>query len=157
MTFADIILRIGTSIGGWVIFFGHALLLAVLPRVTNCDPGDESLARGTLLMGLLSIAGLIGAGRGLQWAATLRWVAGGALLLSLLGWRVVLAALATTTLGGDTLCQVTAAAPIEASATTVERLWAPVQLTALALALVQGVRTWRAAQANPDQRATPAD
>lgn len=153
MNFADIILRIGTSIGGWVIFLGHSLLLSVVPRVTNCSPGDESLARGTLLMGVLSLGGLIAAGRGLQWAATLRWLAGIALAVSLLGWPVVIDALQTTTLAGESLCQVTASPAEGVAAVGVERAWAPVQLAALLLGLVQAIRTWRAAAQNPAETA----
>ena len=53
MSFAEIILRVGASIGGWLTFIGHALTLSVL-RQAACDPASDELWRGTLLFGVLA-------------------------------------------------------------------------------------------------------
>lgn len=149
MTFAEIILRIGTAIGGWLIFLGHTLTLSVIAQA-DCDPASDELWRGTLLFALVSAIGLFFAGRGLQWARSLRWVALPAIVLALLATRTVVPGLLTTTLGDASLCDIAVAtAPVAAGhvPTSIERLWPVVQTLVLIFGVVQGVRYWRAASA----------
>jgi len=61
MRFAEIVLRVGASLGAWMIFIGYALTLAVLPRA-DCDPTADTLWRGTLMLGVTSALALAFAG-----------------------------------------------------------------------------------------------
>ncbi|MEZ4292614.1 MAG: hypothetical protein R3E53_19580 [Myxococcota bacterium] len=147
MSFAEIILRVGASIGGWLTFIGHALTLSVL-RQAACDPASDELWRGTLLFGVLAIAGLLFVGRGLPWRSAIRWLALPALALALhAGWQIG-AAFGATTLDGASLCtwagsQANDAAFVHAAtATSLERIWPPFQLAVLAFGVVQAIRFW---------------
>lgn len=152
MSFAEIILRIGSAVGGWLIFLAHALTLAVLGQA-DCDTASDTLWRGTLVLGGLSGLALVMVGGGLRWSRGLRWLALPAAGLAILAVAAILPALTATTLSGDPLCgtlgtpitppERAASLPLVASA--IERGWPPFQLTVLALGLVQAFRTWRAA------------
>ena len=151
MTFADIISRIGAAIGGWLIFTGHCLTLAVLPQA-DCDPGSQELWRGTLLFAFLSAIGLIFVGRGLRWAPSLRWLTVPAMALAALAAWGIAPGIAATSLGGESLCAI--AAPTDASlegitASAVERSWPAVQLGVLLFGGVQAIRTWLASFSPP--------
>jgi hypothetical protein len=145
MSFAEIILRIGASIGGWLVFLGLCLTLAVIPEA-DCDPLSDQLWRGTLLFALLAGVGLVFAGQGLAWRAAIRWVAlpSGALAVYCL-W-IVMPAIGATSLGRESLCAIagTSAAAIGGhAASTIERIW-PIALSGVLLAgLGQATRYWR--------------
>lgn len=146
MTFAEIILRLGSSIGGWLIFAGYGLTLAVLPQA-DCDPNSSELWRGTLLFAVVSAIGLVFVGRGLQWAGTLRWLTIPAMGLALLAAYGIVPAVTATLFGGQSLCVIASPnAPSLAgsSASTLERIWPALQLGVLAAGLAQGIRYWRA-------------
>ena len=153
MTFADIISRIGAAIGGWLIFTGHCLTLAVLPQA-DCDPGSEELWRGTLLFAFVSAIGLAFVGRGLRWASSLRWLTVPAIGLAALAAWAIAPAVVSTSFGGESLCAI--AVPIAdtldgLAATGVERSWPVVQLGVLLFGLVQATRTWVASFAPPQE------
>lgn len=146
MSFAEIILRAGASVGGWLIFIGLALTLAVVPEA-DCDPASDELWRGTFLFGLLGLAGLLCVGQGFQWRASLRWFAMPAAGLALYAAYFIFPALTTTSLHGESLCFIAQSKvpSLEGySATTIERLWPVLQLSVLGLGVVQSVRYWRA-------------
>jgi hypothetical protein len=148
MSFAEIILRIGAAIGGWLIFLGLCLTLSVLPQA-DCDPSSDELWRGTLLFAFVGGIGLLFVGRGIEWSRSIRWFA-----LPAAGFAVYAAigispALISTSIGGEPLC--TIARPTVASlegfeASTLEIAWPVVQLAVLAFGVVQAIRYWRAAQ-----------
>ena len=145
MSFAEIILRAGVSVGGWLIFIGLALTLAVVPE-WDCDPISDEIWRGTFLFGLLGFAGLLCVGQGFQWRDSLRWFAVPAAGLALYAGYFILPALTTTSLNGESLCFIanSKVPSLEGySATTIERLWPVLQLIVLGLGLVQSVRYWR--------------
>ena len=104
MSFAEIVLRIGASIGGWLIFIGHALTLATLPHA-DCDPTTDSLWRGTILFGLLALLGLAFVGRGLPWRSSIRWFAIPAVVLAILAAWPILGVFSATVLDGASLCR----------------------------------------------------
>lgn len=148
MTFAEIILRIGGAIGGWLVFAGLCLVLAIVPQA-DCTPGSEQLWRGTLLFAGVSFLALIFVGRGLQWAPSLKWLTLPALALAALATVAVFPGLSTTTFGGASLCAITGAASSldlgpEHPASTVERLWPVAQLGVLLFGAIQAGRYWRA-------------
>lgn len=144
MTFAEIILRIGGAVGGWLIFAGHCLTLAVLPQA-DCDPGSEELWRGTLLFAAASAVGLIFVGRGLQWAHSLRWLGAASVALALLAGYAVFPGLASTTFGAESLCAIAdrSLASLDGlRASGVERSWPVLQLLVLGFGVAQAARTW---------------
>lgn len=153
MTFADIISRIGAAIGGWLIFIGLCLTLAVLPQA-DCDPSSDELWRGTLLFALVSAIGLVFVGRGLRWAPSLRWLTVPAIGLAALAAWAIVPGIIVTSIGGGSLCAI--AIPnvdtLEGiAATGVERSWPVVQLGVLLFGLVQATRTWLASFAQPQE------
>lgn len=148
MTFAEIILRIGGAIGGWLVFAGLCLVLAIVPQA-DCTPGSEQLWRGTLLLAGVSFLALIFVGRGLRWAPSLKWLTLPALALAALAAVAIYPGVSTTTLGGTSLCAITGAASgldldLTPPASTVERLWPVIQLSVLLFGAIQAVRYWRA-------------
>jgi hypothetical protein len=149
MSFAEIILRIGGSIGGWLIFLGLCLTLAVIPEA-DCDPNSDELWRGTLFFALLAGVGLFFVGRGLAWSAALRWFAMPAGVLALYAGYGILPAFGATSLGGASLCAI--ANPTVSSlsgydASSLERVWPVVQIAVLAGGIGQAFRYWNAAKA----------
>ncbi len=153
LSFAEIILRIGTAIGGWLIFIGHALIIAVLPQA-DCDPTSDQLWRGTLFFGVLSGLALFFVGRGLEWSRALRFFAVPAGLLALYATWQILPAIPTTTIGGASLCAIAQpTSPIgDVGATPLEQVWPVAQLVVFALGSVQSLRYWRSAADSPESR-----
>jgi len=148
MSIAEIVLRIGASLGGWLIFVAHALMLSVLHRA-DCDPFSDTLWRGTLFFALLSALGLSLVPQGLPWRDSLRWLALAAGALAVYASVQLLPAIPASAAGGAPLCQLfatdaspVAGAPLRASA--VERVWSPIQLAVLAAGVWQAARYWRA-------------
>ncbi len=146
MSFAEIILRIGASIGGWLIFIGYALTLAVI-RQADCDPTSDELWRGTLFFGLLSGLSLLFVGRGLPWRNSIRWLTIPAGALAIYAAIGVFPAIGATSVEGASLCGVLN--PLISShdasgidATNVERIWPVVQLAVLFAGIVQAIRYW---------------
>ncbi|MFK7896814.1 MAG: hypothetical protein AB8G23_13310 [Myxococcota bacterium] len=146
MSFAEIILRAGASVGGWLIFIALALILSVMPEA-SCDPTTDEMWRGTFLFGILGFLGLLCIGQGFRWRASLRWFALPAAGLAVYALFLIAPALITTSLEGGSLCSITSAkvpAPAGYQATTIERLWPLLQVSVLILGLVQCLRTWLA-------------
>lgn len=147
MTFADIVFRVGVSIGGWLVFVGHGLTISVLPRA-DCDPASDAIWRGTLVLAAVSALALLFVGRGLPWRGTLRWVAAPAACVTLLAGRSVLHGLATSTIGSEPLCAMAVPTrPIapDATATALEAAWPVAQLLVLGFGLAQAARFFRPA------------
>lgn len=155
MRFAEVVLRVGASLGAWMIFIAHALTLAVLPQA-DCDPTSATLWRGTLMLGASSALALGFAGSGLPWRESLRWVAALGIGFALWALVAIAPALHGTTISGDALCASLAGVDAVttrragASAPTIERLWAPAQCCILAGGMWQGLRYWLSAPAAKD-------
>lgn len=152
MSFAEIMLRVGVSLGGWLIFISHMLILVAI-RYADCDPGSDSMWRGTLLFGVISGVAVAGVGVGLRWKDSIRWLAGIGFLLALLGMRVVVAGVRVATLGGESLCGIghsTGGAIAGPAATGIERVWPVLQLAIVLLGMGQAILYWRVERAGPD-------
>ncbi len=133
---AEIILRVGCVLVGWILAYVHGLVLAVLPRV-DCSQGAEPW-RAALLLAvpaaavpfLLPMGGLV--------RDTVRWLALPYLALVLLAVRAVVPTLRSATLDGAALC------PAETAAAHLalppwQRAWAPLQLGLLAVLAVSAL------------------
>ena len=156
MSFAEIILRIGASIGGWLIFIGYALTLAVI-RQADCDPTSDELWRGTLFFGLLSGLSLLFVGRGLPWRNTIRWFSIPAIGLAVYAGLGIFPALGATSIDGASLCGLTntSMSSDELSgfrASNLERIWPVVQLVVLCGGILQSVRYWTSGVAPVEER-----
>ena len=146
MSFAEIILRIGASIGGWLVFIGFCLILAVL-REAECDPASDELWRGTLFFGGLSGLSLLFVGRGLPWRDAIRWLSVPAIGLALYAGFGIAPAIGATSIDGGSLCVIASptvsdARLAEFGASTLERAWPVCQLFVLAAGLFQAGRYW---------------
>jgi len=139
---AEIILRVGAAIGGWLVLFTHALIVAVLP-VATCDSSSDEGWRGTLLLaGVTAVAALF-MGLGLRWRSSLKWPAVLVLPLALYDLSWVVPTLVTTTVGESPLCATFAMRTMPTAAPSdVERVWPVVQSAVLALVVFQAVRYW---------------
>lgn len=148
MPFAEIFLRIGGGIGGWIIFFAHALIIAALQQA-DCDPRDDEMWKGTLLLAILCAGGALAMGLGLPWRSSLRWFALGTVPLAVYAVLGVLPQLVNTTLSGGSLCAIADRLPegidlASYPATTLQRIWPVVQIAVLSGASLQALRYWRA-------------
>ena len=134
---AEIIFRVASGVGGWLIVLSYAVTLAALPAA-DCAPGDETLWRGTLVFGAVAGLAALLCGVGRPWRRWLRWLPLlAAPLVAYDAWWLALAVDATT-LGQASLCAASPLAP-----TDIERLWPVFQLAVLAVATREGVRSWR--------------
>jgi hypothetical protein len=149
MTLAEIVLRIGGGLGGWLLFIAHALVIAVVPRA-DCDPASDEMWIGTLALAAVTVGAvpLLELGMGLPSRESTRWLAVLALPLAGLAAVGVAPALVGTTLDGGPLCAIAGALPANPelaarSATGVQRIWPMAQLLVLAACSAQAFRYWR--------------
>jgi hypothetical protein len=141
---AEIILRLGCALVGWLLLFAHGILLGVVP-VADCTP---ELWRATLLFALLGGLAAAILPVGLPWRATLRWLALPA--LPLLGAGALLAVRLWDGVSGAALCDVLAEAEEPLSGEPWQRAWAPIQLAVTLACAVQALRFWLPHQSPSD-------
>jgi hypothetical protein len=141
---AEIILRICGSIGGWLLFVTHALVIAVLPQA---DRGSEGLWIGTTVLALLNGLGILLLGLGLPWRESLRWFSVAALPLAALGIWGLIPFFAATTLGGEPLCPLLPEAACSEPG-VLYRTWPVLQLLVLIAASVRACHYWRPVEAS---------
>ena len=132
---AEVLLRLGCTLVGWMVVYTHLIWLATL-RVIGCSPDGDEMWR--LLLGFapfaVGFAFLLTALRGLpDVSRILRWLAIPLTVLLPVAAIPVVVALAATTLGNESICG--------GAQTTWHVWWAPIQFAAL---LVIGWRAWRA-------------
>ncbi len=144
---AEIFLRVGAGFGGWMIGFGYAVVIAVVPRA-ECRVDSDELWLGTFVFGLLAIVGAGTIGAALRWRDSLKWLACAVVPLLLYDAIVILPALTETTFSGHSLCGVlgvpkgvpgTVAEPTSGLQTA----WAPLQFMTIIAIVVQSLRFWR--------------
>jgi hypothetical protein len=146
---AEIILRVCGSIGGWLLFVTHALVIAVLPQA---DRGSEGLWIGTTVLALLNALGILLLGLGLPWRSSLRWFGVAALPLSALAIWGLIPIFLETTLAGEPLCPADLGAACSETR-GVDRAWPVLQLVVLTAAAVRACQYWRP-EASPPTRAS---
>lgn len=147
MSFAEIILRVGVSVGGWLIFLGHALLIAAIPAA-DCDPSSDEMWRGTLLFGVLAVVAVMSGGVGLLWRDSLRPLAVIAILLALYALFRLAPAISSVVFGDGALASICGTESSVAGGevftprvpTRVEVIWIPAQLLILLIGVFQGIR-----------------
>ncbi len=127
MRFAEVFLRLGTSLVAWMMLYAYMVWLAVLFRLGCSADGSEMHA---LLLGMApascAFAALLKVTRTFpEVHAMLRWLAFGLLLLLPFAAYSVWGVLETVSLGGSAICSAQ-----EPSGW--QKLWVPVQIIALA-------------------------
>lgn len=152
MRFAELCLRLGCSLTGWLVAYAHCLWLAVLPQA-RCGGVADDPWRATLFLAVPTFvfALLIPAARPLPGVASvLRWLSLPLLVLVPLAARSVVPALQRASIDGAPLC----AALVDPGAAPAawEGLWAPVQLLVLATIAAAGVFGWRSPSTSEQTR-----
>lgn len=144
MSPAEIILRVGSGVGGWLVFIAHALVVAVVPRA-DCDPTSDELWLGTGVLAALSAAALVLLGLGLPWRSSLRWLALPAAALAVYAAAFVVPAVLATSIAGRSLCSIAGAStdPAAIAATGLQRAWPVFQVLVLGFGCAQAARFWR--------------
>lgn len=134
MRLAEILLRLGCNLVGWMIIYSHCIWLAVIPQIGCGTEGDEifrlSLAFSPVAIGAALLLGL--AHKLTTVVGYLKWLAVPLILLVPLTVSPILAALETTTLGGTAFCEAIVA-------TSWQRVWAPIQVATLLIIVVTSI------------------
>ena len=149
MRFAEVFLRLGTSLVAWMMLFAHLLWLAAL-YVMECGPDGDEMYR--LLMGLApfscAFAYLLRVTRPfVEIHSMLRWLAVPLLLLLPFALRSVWQVIRAVNLNSVGMCA-------ETEPTTWQLLWAPIQVLTLICVSYMLFRVWRDSRgdANSDNR-----
>jgi hypothetical protein len=126
MRFAEILLRLGCNLVGWMIIYSHCIWLAVIPQI-GCGPDGDEIFRLSLGFSPIAIGAalLLGLAHKLPTVVGyLKWLAAPLILLVPLTVSPIFAALETTTIGSMGFCESIAASGWQ-------RAWAPIQIVTL--------------------------
>ncbi len=129
MRLAEVFLRIGSALTGWLVAYAHCLWLAVLPQAPcGGDAGNPYAATLGLALPAVALALLVPVGRRTPGVGDiLRWFGLPLVVLLPLALRPVWSAFGRATLDGGPLCT-------QATAVTTagwEPWWAPIQFAVL--------------------------
>lgn len=143
MQFAEVFLRLGTSLVAWMILYAHFLWLAALYAM-GCGPDGAEMH--ALLLGLAPLT--IGSALLLRMTrpfaeihSMLRWLGVPLLLLLPFAIRSVWQVLQSVNIGSSAICA-------DASPAIWQALWAPVQFIVLLLCVYMVVGVWRSVKAD---------
>ncbi len=145
MTLAEILLRLGCTLVGWMLVYAHALMLAVISRL-DCTAQGPRFGRDALLFaGLAALfLPLIPMGRKLPGLTSILRAFTVPLALAVpLAVREVWPFAVGSTLGDASLCAVLEPTAAGSPAAPWHAWWAPLQLAVLAGAVVAAVSFWR--------------
>ena len=141
MRFAEIFLRLGCSLVGWMLVYTYAVWLAAL-HAMGCGPDGDEMHK--LLLGLLPFAMIMA----LLLRMThpfpdiqrmLSWLGAPLALLLPFALRNVWAVFERANLNGMAICT-------DNSAATFHQIWAPAQFLGVCLVAIIVIRTWRNAR-----------
>lgn len=141
MRFAEVFLRLGSSLVGWMLVYTYTVWLAAL-HVMGCGPDGDGMHR--LLFGLAPFAVVMALPLRLtrpfpDIQRMLSWLGVPIILLLPFVLRNIWHVFEQATLGGLAICS-------DAAASTVHVYWAPVQFLALGLIVVLIAGEWRSAR-----------
>ena len=139
MSFAELFLRIGCGLVGWLLIYAHALTLAVVPQA-DCS---QELFSTTLLFAAFAgvAAGLLLAA--LPWRGTLRWLALPVVPLWMLGGATAVGLADSIGSFAPTLCAILEGGGHEVGErASWERVWVPAQCGAILVCAVSAARYW---------------
>lgn len=138
MRFADVFLRLGLCLVSWMVLFGYALWVLILPKLP-CTAGETSLWLVLLYATpmLLLFCFLLPTSRALPAVhPSIRWLAPPLALLSAFAFSTIYYAFSEFTFGSGQPCGITSRAWAA--------VWAPIHSALLLLLLGQLWRIWRA-------------
>lgn len=138
MRFAEVLLKLGVSLVGWIVVYAHILWLAVAGKVA-CGPDGDEVFRVLLGLSPLTLVciWLLRASRSLgDVHRTLLWASLPLLLLSPFALKAFAMVAASVNLHGRSICG-------PGPPALWEQIWAPAQLLVLTIAAVVIVRMWR--------------
>ena len=137
MNAAELFLRLGCAMVGWLMVFTHLLWLGTL-RVVTCNSDGDAMWRMLLALAPLAVLFSFALTLTRKLSAVhsmLRWGIVPTVLLSVLALLAVWPALQNTTLAGVPICGV--------ENVSWHPWWAPVQLGAIALLLWNAIKAFR--------------
>lgn len=137
MNAAELFLRLGCTMVGWLMVFTHLLWLGTL-RVVTCNSDGDAMWRMLLALAPLAVMFSFTLTLTRKLSAVhsmLRWGIAPTVLLSALALLAVWPALQNVTLAGEPICAI--------EDVGWHAWWAPVQLGAIALLLGNAVRAFR--------------
>ena len=145
-TLGDAVFRVGSGIGGWLVVFAWALVMAIMPQAV-CEPGNDTVWGGTAIFGIVAALSGVLCGAGIGFKDYLKWM--GAAAAPLIAWNVVwiTPAVMATTLGEQSLCAISTLAP-----TAWERAWPLIQLGTAGIALFQLRKFWSSSPPEVERR-----
>ncbi len=135
MRLAEVLLRLGCHLVGWLIIYSHFIWLGVIPH-SGCGSEGEELFRLSLAFSPIAVGAalLLGpAHRLIGVTDYLKWLATPLILLLPLAVIPVMHAFIDTTLGGSGLCP-------DMIASSWHRGWAPLQLATILFVLYAALR-----------------
>ena len=138
---AEVVLRVGAGVGGWLIAFAYGLVLATLP-IGGCSVEGDQAFRGAFVFAVIAGITALLLGLSLPWKHSLRWMAALAALMLVWGAYRLAPFLAAATFQGAHLCG-QLGAPSAAVAQWWHPYWAPFQFVVVAALLTQAMRTLR--------------
>lgn len=140
MSFAEVVLRIGLTLVGWLVAFVHLLILGILPR-TSCAQGAGDVLAGSLMMAVPAAICLAVIGAGKRVSPMMRYASVPAALV----WPFAVVAVWPTLGAGDThLCVALGLASDAGAAPGWHAWWPWVQLGLLAAIAARFVELLRA-------------
>lgn len=139
---AELFLRLGCALVGWLLAYAYGILLAIVPAA-DCSP---ALWRTTLLFAGLGAVAIGLLPLGLHWRASLRWLSLPA--LPLFAYGVWVAFMLWDAVGGAALCDVHAGVTGAMSGDPWQRAWPPIQIGVSLACAFQCARFWRPADSD---------
>ncbi|HSG96872.1 MAG TPA: hypothetical protein VLA11_02680 [Woeseiaceae bacterium] len=141
MRFAEVFVRLGSSLVGWMLVYTYAVWLGAL-HALGCGPDGDGMHR--LLLGIAPFAAVMTLLLGLTRPfpdihRILSWLAVPLALLLPFILRNTWTVFARANMEGLTICGSEPAA-------TLDQIWAPAQLLAVFVISFQVIRVWRAAR-----------
>ena len=138
MGLAEVLLRLGCALVGWMMLYAHILWLAALYAI-GCGPDGDEIHR--VLLGLapftVGFAYLLRVSRPFtEIQSMLRWLAVPLLLLLPFAVRSLWQVFQSVNLGATAICAT-------GRPSTWQILWVPIQLLALLLVAYMVVQVWR--------------
>ena len=139
MRFAEVFLRLGSALVGWMLIYAHALWLAIL-HIVGCGPDDDAFHKLLLGISILTMGGAIAIHSTKHMPEVhgmLRWLA--LPLIVLLPWVAISIweILAAVNLGDSSICSAGSPASWQIA-------WAPVQLMVTVVVAWSCFRIWQA-------------
>lgn len=150
MRFAEVFLRLGLSLVGWMVLYAHMLWLAALFRLSCGPDGDEM---HLLLLGMAPVTiGFAFALRGTrplpEIHSILRWLGVPLLLLLPFVARSTWQVFEAVNRNAVAVCN-------DGPPTAWQTLWAPAQVLTVALVLFNIFRVWRSVDTDAEARESP--